>query len=113
MFEIFGLVIAVTAVGTLARGRGTNPIVAGTIAAAGWVLLRFLAPAFIPPGDARLWLIPGAWAWVALVAGYVRFVVGAGRPKADSKWSCSNCHFLNNKSAIVCEACQQPWQSRG
>ena len=52
-----------------------------------------------------------AWGWVALVAGFVRFVIGASRPKPDSKWSCSNCHYLNNASAVICEACTQPWRS--
>jgi hypothetical protein len=42
----------------------------------------------------------------------LRFVIGAGRPKPDSKWSCSNCNYLNNASSIICEACQQPWQAK-
>jgi hypothetical protein len=51
-----------------------------------------------------------AWAWVALVAGFLRFIVGAKRPKPDSQWNCSNCRYLNQTSSQFCEACQQPWQ---
>ena|SRR5436305_11204673 len=111
IFEIFGLIVAATAIAALARGRGASPFIAGATAVTGWIFFRFLAPAFVPPGEARFWLaLPGSWAWVALVAGYLKFVVAVGGPKPDSKWNCANCRFLNNRSAIICEACQQPWQ---
>jgi hypothetical protein len=50
--------------------------------------------------------------WVALVAGYFRFVVGFGMPKPDGYWNCSNCNFLNDPGSIACEACQQPWNAK-
>ena|SRR5579864_1035720 len=111
MLEILGLVIAVTGIGTLARGRGTSPVLMGTIAAVGWVLIEF-GGGLLVPADARLWLMVAAWAWVAATAGYVRFVVGSGRPKPDGKWTCSNCTYLNNQSSVICEACQQPWRAK-
>ena len=111
MFEILVLVIAATGIATLARGRGASPVLMASIAVAGWVLIEF-GGGMLVSGDNRLWVIVAAWAWVGLIAGYVRFVVGAGRPKPDGKWTCSNCSYLNNASHVICEACQQPWQAQ-
>ena len=112
MFEIIGLIIVVGGIATLARGRGANPVLMGAIAVAGWILIEFGGPFLIPAGQDRLFLAVAAWAWIAVVAGFVRFVVGAGHPKPDGKWSCSNCNYLNNASSVICEACQQPWRAR-
>ena len=110
MIELIVLAIAVTGIATLARGRGKSPVAAGTIAVVGYVLISYGGTIVVPPGDGRLLLLIAAWVWVALVAGYLRFIVGAGRPKPDGKWSCANCNYLNNASSIICEACQQPWK---
>jgi hypothetical protein len=112
MLGIFGLIIVVGGIATLARGRGANPVLMGAIAVAGWILIEFGGSFFIPAEQDRLFLTVAAWAWTAVVAGFVRFVVGAGRPKPDGKWSCSNCNYLNNASSVICEACQQPWRAR-
>jgi hypothetical protein len=109
MLEIIGLVVAVTGIAALARGRGASPVIAGTAAVAGWVLIEYGGAILLRQNPYPLMI--AAWAWVALVAGFVRFVVGAGRPKPDGKWNCSNCRYLNNASSVVCEACQQPWQA--
>jgi len=111
VLEIIGLVIAVTAITALARGRGASPVIAGTVAVLGWVLLRFGALLFVRGESAPFVLLLASWAWIAAVAGFVRFVVGGGKPKPDSKWYCPNCRYLNNASSIICKACQQPWQS--
>jgi hypothetical protein len=110
MIEIIVLVIAVTGIAALARGRGASPVVMGTAAVAGWVLIEYGGFFLLPRGTSPFVLMPIAWVWIALVAGYVRFIVGAGRPKPDGKWSCSQCRYLNNASSIICEACQQPWK---
>lgn len=112
MIEILGLLIAVGGIVTLARGRGASPVLAGAAAIAGWILIEIVGGLFASE-DARLWLMVGAWAWIGAVAVFVRFAVGAGRPKPDGKWSCSDCHYLNNSSSIVCEACGHAWQPAG
>ena len=112
MLEIIGLVVAVTGITALARGRGASPVVMGTAAVAGWVLIEYGGQFLLPRGTSAYALILPAWAWVGLVALYVRFIVGASRPKPDSKWNCSNCRYLNNASSVICEACQQPWQQQ-
>jgi hypothetical protein len=111
MLEIIGLVIAATAIAGLARGRGASPLFMGSIAVGGYLLILFGGTFFVPRGEGRALLLIPAWAWIAVVAGYVRFVVGARMPKPDGKWNCSNCRYLNNASSVICEACQQPWRA--
>lgn len=111
MFQIIGLFIAVGGIVALARGRGAKPVVVGTVAVAGWILITY-GGMFVFPGRDSSWpLMLAAWTWVAVVAGYVRFVVGASRPKPDSKWNCPECRYLNNASSVICEACQTPWKA--
>ena len=112
ILEILGLLIAVGGIVTLARGRGASPMVAGTVAVAGWATIEIGGSLFIPPSDNVLvWLMVAAWAWIGAVALFVRFVVGASRSKPDSKWNCSNCRYLNSSSSVICEACGTPWKS--
>ena len=110
LFEIFAIFVAVGAIATLARGRGASPVVMGSIAAVGWVLIKYGGLFFLRSGEYAYPLMLAAWIWVALVGGYVRFVVGASRPKPDGRWNCANCRFFNEASSVICEACQQPWQ---
>src|SRR5947209_10078069 len=102
MFEIFGLLIAVGGIATLARGRGASPLLMGGLAVAGWVLIE-IGGGPVVSDENRLWLMVAAWAWVGAVALFVRFVVGARQPKPDGKWNCSDCRYLNNSSSVVCE----------
>lgn len=113
MLEIFGLLIAVGGIVTLARGRGASPVLAGGVAVGGWVLIAIVGGLLFGSRDGGLWPALAAWAWVGAVALFVRFAVGAGRPKPDGKWSCSDCHYLNNSSSVVCEACGRPWRPAG
>lgn len=110
MYELVGIAIATSGIVTLALRKGKDPVLFGGMALGGWFVLRVWT--FLPHrGEnwlAIFWI--AAWVWVALVGGYLRFVVGAGKPKPDSKWNCANCRYLNDSTAIVCEACQQPWQ---
>jgi len=111
MLEIIGLLIAVTGIVALARGRGASPVLVGTVVVAGWVLIEYGGLFFLPGGQSRYLLMLIAWAWIAVVAGYVRFVVGASRAKPDGQWICSNCRYWNNASSVICEACKQPWEA--
>src|SRR5437763_15495099 len=110
MLEIIGLLIAVGGIAGLARGRGASPVVAGFFAAGGWAVIEIGGGLFVS-AENRLWLMVLAWAWVGGVALFVRFVIGASRPKPDGKWNCSDCRYLNNSSSVICEACGKPWRS--
>jgi len=109
MLEIIILVVSVTGIASLARGRGKSPFAAGADAVIGYVSILFGGAMVVPPGDGRLVLMVSSWVWIALVAGFLRFVIGMGKPKPEGRWSCANCNYLNNASSIVCEACEQPW----
>ena len=111
MIELIGLLIVLGGIGTLARGRGASPVAAGSVALGGWLLFDVVFRLFTRNQDVNLALAAAAWAWIGVVALFLRFGVGRGHPQPDSKWSCSNCHYLNNASAVVCEACRQPWRS--
>jgi hypothetical protein len=62
--------------------------------------------------DGVLLVMIAAWAWLGAVALYLRFVVGAKMAKPDAKWNCSNCNYLNERSSVICEACQTPYQPK-
>jgi hypothetical protein len=85
IFEILALILALTGIGTLARGKGVNPFLAGGIAFSGWWFIRFGVGLFVRSEGGGFLLVLIAWAWVAAVAGFLRFVMGAGGPKPDSK----------------------------
>ena|SRR5690349_16028149 len=110
MLLLLGLAMAVTAICGLARGRGASPVLVGSVAVVGYLFIELVGGVLVPQEDAWLPMLL-AWAWVAAVAGYVRFVVGGRMKKPDGKWNCRNCRYLNNSSSVICEACQQPWQS--
>lgn len=108
--EIVIVGIACGGVATLARGRGASAELAGGIAAGGYIIFR-LSTLFLWPDWVEL-MYPAmllGWAWIGAVTLFVRFVIGAGLPKPDSRWNCPDCRYLNNQSAVVCEACRRPW----
>jgi hypothetical protein len=110
MLEIIALIIAITGIANVGRGRGVSPKLAGGMAFFGWLFFRLAGMLLSPSNEVGLFFLLAAWIWIAVVAGYLRFVVGAGRPQPDGKWNCSNCRYLNSASSVVCEACQQPWE---
>lgn len=112
MIEIVAVVLAVTGITALARGRGANTVLTGVITVAGYVALEFGLNFLLPKSENRpLIAMVAAWTWIALLFILIRFAVGAGMPKPDSKWNCSKCRYLNDASSVICEACQQPWKS--
>ena len=111
MLEIIGLIVAMGGIARFARGRGVKPVLAIAIALIGYLAIRFLSGAMITGPDAWLFVLLAAWAWIALVAIVIRFVIGARRPKPDGHWVCKGCFYPNGEHAVVCEACQQPWSA--
>lgn len=119
MFGILLIVMAIVGVGALARNRGSSPLVWSSLATIGAVILGYvIAPALIvlePVHDAVLpnlaAIFPGAamWAWIGLVALWVRFGIGAGKPGPSGMWTCPECKSLNQQSALFCDACRRPW----
>jgi len=106
------LFLQFTGITALARGRGANALLTGILTVASYIVLEFGLIVLLPKGENRsLIAVAAAWTWIALVFIFVRFVVGGGMPKPDSKWNCSQCRYLNDASSVICEACQQPWKS--
>lgn len=109
MIEIIALVAVMATLARYARGRGVKPALAIAVAVCGYFAIGILGRLMNVSGNAR-WLTIGAgWAWVGAVVLYVRFVVGARRPKPDRDWVCKECMYPNGSHAVVCEGCQQPW----
>src|ERR1051325_5175099 len=106
MFELILLAAAVAGIASLARGRGGNPLVWGSIAVASFVIGTLAGRQFWAGTVAQVFL---PWALVGLVALEVRFILGAGRPKPDSMWSCPDCSMVNESNYVVCQACRRPW----
>lgn len=110
MLEILFLVVAIPGIATLAKGRGADRWLAGSIALCGFLAIRFLPALFGASSDLLLFTLVAAWSWLALVAATYRFVVGAKRPQPTGMWSCKNCSYTNKVHALSCGACGQAWQ---
>jgi len=93
-------------IAALARGRGGNPTLFGSLVVAGYFLGWIAGQSF---GTESVIPLVLPWAMVGLVAFATRFILGAGKPKPDSMWSCPNCNMVNESSYVVCQACQRPW----
>jgi hypothetical protein len=121
MFAIVLLVIVTGGIAAFARGRGGKPWLWGALTVVGSLvaprLVAFVAvvlgadPDWIKEND-QLWFICSVAAWVAIVAFCARFLLGRGYAKPDSMWSCKNCNYLNQKYAVISEACSQPNASK-
>lgn len=119
MLELVLLLVAITTVAAIARGRGATPRLWGTVAAVGYVaagLVAFYAiesglVAVTSPATARLiWPGIAGWGWIACVAVCLRFFRGRGAVQPQGKWTCPDCKWLNARYSIVCEACRQPYR---
>ena len=121
MFGIILLIAATSGIAALARGRGGNPWLWGTLTIAGYFavpyLVAFLAALFgvIPKDmkeDAQILFFVSAIAWVALLAFCARFLLGRKYANPGGMWSCPNCKYLNQPYAVICEACRQPYKAK-
>jgi len=115
MFEIVLLILAAGGIGAYARGRGGNPIVWSTLGIGGYVVIAYLGPVIaasfgrpVDP-DSRIWLVLGGGAWLGVISFCARFLLGRSLEKPSGMWSCSNCKYLNQHYAVICEACKQPY----
>ena len=116
MIEIFLVIIATGAIASLARGRGGKPVLWGAIAVVGYIvtelgtglviyaLTQDKTPSMVP-------LLAG-WLWMGAVALFLRFGLGSHLAQPDTDWFCANCKTMNKKSAVMCEACKQTWESQ-
>jgi len=115
MLEIVFLLVTTGGIAAYARGRGGNPWLWGTISVAVHLLIQFfggLALALLHRSgdpDARTFIFVASYAWVGVVALCTRFLLGSGREKPSGMWSCSNCRYLKQRYAVICEACRQPF----
>jgi TM2 domain-containing membrane protein YozV len=114
MIGLFVLVLSITGIVRMARTRGGSPWLYGLIAAIGWLALGVLTGAILggigfQSGVGRLGttlvatMVP--WAYVGLVALYVRFRVGKGTEGPSGSWSCPHCRSLNQGYALKCDSC--------
>ena len=112
LLEPLFLFLVAGGIAAYARGRGGNPWVWGAVAISGYVFAEYVLPAFIridPDSDLRMAFFFGGFAWMGGVALSARYLLGRGRKKASSMWTCPNCKYLNQRYAVICEACQRPY----
>jgi len=81
----------------VARGRGGKPWLWGVTAVASGLILMPFVPFGLLIGNALVFL-------------WVRFGLGRGGQQPGMRWSCPECRFLNERYAVVCEACNKPWK---
>jgi hypothetical protein len=116
MLEIVFLIVTTGGIAAYARGRGGNPWLWGTISVAGHLLIQFFGGFVLAllhrssDPDANTVIFIASYAWVGVVAFGTRFLLGSGREKPSGMCSCSNCKYLNQRYAVICEACSQPFR---
>ena len=119
----FLLCAAISSIAALARGRGANPWLWGAVGVLGYfgglfgaaALLSLIPSVHYRQGFANFAVTVcsavAPWVGVGLVAAYVRFSKGKGKPQPSSKWVCKNCFYTNGRYAVICEACKEPWRT--
>lgn len=115
MFVIVGLIAAISAVVTMARRRGTDVVLWGGLALGGYLILSVLGAGILKIKQLDDYLVfaeVAGWLWIGVIFLYVRFGIGASKPKSWGMWTCGECKYLNASNAIVCEACSKPYVPR-
>ncbi len=120
MIGLFLLALSVTGIARMAKTRGASSWRYGLLAGVGWFVIGVLAAALLPGlgfgsdtgeltngGTFIATVVP--WAFMGLVALYVRFRIGRGIEGPTGSWSCPDCHTLNQSYALKCESCGQPF----
>ena len=118
MLEIVAFIATVIGIGALARKRGSSPIVWPLAAAVGAFAIAFIFAPIVNSSVIRNLELPNltvfiptlaAWSWMGIVAVYVRFGIGVGKPQPQGMWTCPECKSLNQQHALFCDACREPW----
>jgi hypothetical protein len=112
MFEIILLIAAISAVVTMSRRRGTDVVLWGGFALGGFWLVGIGGSALVRArhlDDYLIFVEVAKWLWIGAIFLFVRFGIGARKPKPWGMWTCGECKYLNAASAIVCEACSKPY----
>jgi hypothetical protein len=109
MLEILILLVVIPGIAALAKGRGADRWLAGSIALCGFLAIRLGSQLFVTSSDGLLFSIVAAWIWIACVAVWYRFMVGTRRPQPTGMWLCTNCTYTNKQYALSCAACGKAW----
>jgi hypothetical protein len=123
MLGLFVLALSVTGIARMAKTRGASSWRYGLLAGVGWFVVGVLTAVLLPSlgfGSSTGELTNGGtfiatvvpWAYVGLVALYVRFRIGRGVEGPSGSWSCPHCHTLNQSYALKCESCGESFAVR-
>jgi hypothetical protein len=114
------LFVAIAAISSFARARGGNALYWAGITAGGCAVLALsviffsarIDPDLSTRDETAVYSYLGlAGAWLSVVTIYVWVFLGRKRVKPAGVWSCPNCKYLNKEYALVCEACQAPFEN--
>jgi hypothetical protein len=115
MLQIFVLILTTGGIAAYARGRGGNPWLWGSLSVVGHLAIQFLGGFALGllgrsrDENALLLVVIASWAWIGIIAFCARFLLGRKMEKPDGMWSCKNCKYLNQRYAVMCEACREPY----
>lgn len=110
MILLVFLIIGISTIAAIARGRGASPWLWGLVALTGFFVVGALLARVVTSPFMALLANLGPFAWLALLALCLRFGLGRGGPQPQGKWSCPNCHWLNADYDILCGACKEPYK---
>jgi|SRR4029079_18587466 len=123
MIGLFVLALSVTGIARMARTRGASAWLYGVLAGVGWLVVGVLTAALLPGlgfGSSTGALTNGGtfiatvvpWAYVGLLALYVRFGIGRGVEGPSGSWSCPHCHAVNQSYALKCDSCGEAFSTQ-
>jgi hypothetical protein len=122
MFVLIILALIVAWIARVARSRGASPWLFGVVATLGYFVLPIVLA--IPIGllfreqlthagvmkiVLEMLLMGAGWLWIGAVALYVSRVPGRSKAQPPGRWTCRGCGYLNEQTALKCEACGEPY----
>jgi hypothetical protein len=109
--EGIALLMVLTALGYLAKGRGLRHFRITAFAATSFLILRLGLPFIVPFDLVFVLAVAPAWLWLGAVAFWLRFVVGRKEESPGGLWVCHRCGTTNEGDYVRCYACGQRWSS--